>query len=251
MKFCITFSCPSPVSLPMSHNHIVQAALLAWLQDEDYTTFLHDTGYQKERRTFKLYSFSQLLGKHRLNAKTKKLVFEDTVSIYLSSYMEEMEDYVKAGLDMERPLRLGKVLLPVVAAYIVEDEFEDCYVQAVSPITIHSTFELPTGTRKTYYYEPEEKDFSVMLRDNLVRKYKTVYDREPEDASFLLVPLKDGSLKKHVVKYRNTVIIGWTGRFRMSGSPELIKMALLAGAGARNSMGFGCLVQIEKREGEA
>ena len=160
--------------------------------------------------------------------------------------MDEMEQYVKASLTAERPLRLGKVLLPVESAYIVEDLYEACTVLAISPITIHSTIELPTGTRKTYYYEPTEKDFSVMLRDNLIRKYKTVHNREPEDMSFTLVPVKDGSVRKTVVKYRDTVIIGWTGRFKMSGSPELLKMALLAGAGARNSMGFGCIVQVEE-----
>ena len=246
MKFYLTFSCTSQVMLPVSYNHILQAALLNWLQDEQYTTFLHDVGFQKERRVFKLYSFSELQGNHYLDKKSQKLVFKDTVSVCISSYMEEMEAYVKESLEAERPLRLGKVLLPIESAYLLEDVYEECMVQAISPVTIHSTFELPTGTKKTYYYEPEEKDFSTMLRDNLVRKYKTVYDKEPEDASFAMVPLKDGSVKKKVVKYRDTVIIGWTGRFKMSGSPELLKMALLAGVGARNSMGFGCIVQIEE-----
>lgn len=248
MKFYLTFSCTSPVTLPMSYNHILQAALLAWLQDEEYTAFLHDKGYRKEHRVFKLYSFSELQGNHYLDKKSRKLVFEDTVSICISSYVEEMEEYVKASLEAERPLRLGNVLLPVEKAYIVEDVLEDCIVQAISPITIHSTYELPTGTKKTYYYEPGEKDFSRMLCDNLVRKYKTVYDREPVNPFFTLEPLKDGSVKKRVVRYRNTVIIGWVGRFRMSGSKELLKLALLAGVGARNSMGFGCVVQMEEQK---
>ena len=248
MKFFLTFSCPAPVMLPLSYNHILQAALLNWLQDEQYTTFLHDVGFQKEQRVFKLYSFSELQGKHTLDKKSQKLVYKDTVTVCISSYMDEMEEYVKASLETERPLRLGKMLLPVESAYIVEDIYDDCIVQAISPITIHSTFELPTGTKKTYYYEPAEKDFSAMLRGNLIRKYKTVYDVEPENSDFTMIPLKDGNVKKKVVKYRDTVIIGWTGRFKMSGSPELLKMALLAGAGARNSMGFGCIVQLENKE---
>ena len=150
--------------------------------------------------------------------------------------------------DAERPLRLGDKLLPLESVYVVEDEFEDCYVRAVSPITIHSTFQLPTGTKRTYYYRPDEKDFSAMLRDNLVRKYRALYDKDSEDVSFSLIPLKDEKLQKKVVKYRDTVIIGWSGIFYMSGSKELIKLALLAGVGARNSMGFGCLLQLTKNE---
>ena len=113
MKVCLVFSCPEPVTLPISYNHILQAALLAWLQDKEYTTFLHDTGYQRERRTFKLYSFSKLLGTHTVNRKTGKITFRDTVCVYLSSYMEEMEQFVIKSLDEERPLRLGNVLLPL------------------------------------------------------------------------------------------------------------------------------------------
>ena len=248
MKVYLIFSCPQPVTLPASYNHILQAAVLAWLQDKEYTAFLHDTGYQRERRTFKLYSFSKLLGAYTVNRKTGKITFQDTVCLYLSSYVEEMEQFVIKSLDENRPLRLGNVLLPIEEAYFVEDLYEPCFVQAVSPITIHSTFQLPTGTKKTYYYQPTEKDFSIMLSDNLIRKYEAVYGKKPENQEFSLVPLQDGSLKKEVLKYQRTIIEGWTGRFFMSGSPELIQMALLAGAGARNSMGFGCLVQIEKRE---
>lgn len=247
MKFGITFQCVSPISLPLSYNHILQAALLAWLQDESYTTFLHDVGYQREQRSFKLYSFSQLLGKYKVDKVAKRIRFDDTITVYVSSYMEEMERYVRESLDQGRPLRLGNVLLPVIEAYMIEDEIEDCYVQAFSPITIHSTIQLPTGTKKTYFYDPREKDFSVMLRDNLIRKYEAVYHCEPADVSFLLQPLNDRSIKKEVVVYRKTIITGWSGLFYMSGSKELLKMALLAGVGARNSMGFGCLLQIEKR----
>lgn len=250
MKFCLTFTCTSPVLLPMSYNHILQAAILSWLQDKEYTSFLHDVGYQREQRNFKMFSFSKLIGKHSIDYKAKKIVYDETITLYLCSYMEEMERYVRESLDEGRPLRLGNVFLPLEEVYIVEDEIKDCYVQAISPITIHSTIQLPTGTKKTYYYEPDEKDFSVMLRDNLVRKYKAIHECEPEDVSFSLKPLQDGSLKKEVVIYRKTVIIGWTGRFYMTGSDELKRIALSAGVGARNSMGFGCLLQIEKRNTE-
>lgn len=246
MKVCLVFSCPQPVTLPTSYNHILQAAVLAWLQDKEYTTFLHDTGYQRERRTFKLYSFSKLLGVHTINKKTGRITFREKVCVYISSYINEMEEFVIKSIDAKRPLRLGNVFLPIEEAYFIDDLYESCFVQAVSPITIHSTFQLPTGTKKTYYYNPMEKDFSIMLRDNLIRKYQAVYEKEPDNTEFSLVPLQDGSLRKEVLKYRDTIIEGWLGRFFMSGSPELIQMALLAGAGARNSMGFGCLVQIEK-----
>ena len=71
--------------------------------------------------------------------------------MFISSYVEDMRDFVEASIEAERPLRLGDNLLPLESVYVVEDEFEECYVRAVSPITIHSTIQLPTGTKRTYY----------------------------------------------------------------------------------------------------
>lgn len=39
------------------------------------------------------------------------------------------------------------------------------------------------------------------------------------------------------------LIKGWNGVFHMQGSPSLIRLALLTGIGARNSIGCGFLLQ--------
>jgi len=43
------------------------------------------------------------------------------------------------------------------------------------------------------------------------------------------------------VKYKGTVIKGWMGIYRLKGAVSLLKMALDAGLGAKNSQGFGCV----------
>lgn len=45
--------------------------------------------------------------------------------------------------------------------------------------------------------------------------------------------------------YSGFQIRAWKGRFKLYGSAEMIELALLSGIGARNSIGFGCLIQKE------
>ena len=126
---------------------------------------------------------------------------------------------------------------------IAAEEYRKCIVDTLSPVTIHSTFELADGRKKTYYYSPNENDFSEMIRQNLIRKYVSIYWEEPKDSSFEIKPENYKKIKEVIVYYNRFVIKGWNGSFVMAGSEEMIKMALLSGIGARNGIGFGCIAQ--------
>lgn len=44
-----------------------------------------------------------------------------------------------------------------------------------------------------------------------------------------------------IIKYKGTVIKGYSGDFILKGNPELIKLAYDTGLGSKNSQGFGCI----------
>lgn len=243
MKFRLTFLCGSPVSLPGTYNKILQAAILNWLGDEEYGTFLHDRGFQNEKRCFKLYTFSELEGKHEYDTKKRKLVFRDKIQLYLSFYTDESLPLILKNIEQRKPLCLGENLLELYDCEVVNEIYTDCVVKTVSPVTIHSTFELVDGRKKTYYYCPLEKDFSEMIRENLVRKYEAFYGVLPEDSEFKIIPEKREKIKETSFYYNRFFIKGWRGMFQLCGSEEMIRMALLAGIGARNGIGMGCVVQ--------
>ncbi len=246
MKYCLIFNCDESISLPEQHNHILQAAILDWLQDRGYTDFLHNEGYVREKRTFKLFTFSNIMGESHYDKKTKKIIFEGEIAVFLSSYMDEMEEFVLKSIEEGRGLRFGGKVARFVNAYQANEKYEACVVETVSPITIHSTFELPSGKKKTYYYEPYEEDFSTMLKANLVRKFEAVHGYKPKDDSFSIVPKRGAKCKKCVMRYRDTIIIGWKGLFIINGSEEMLKLAMTAGVGARNSIGMGCVLSLKE-----
>ncbi|MCI8858783.1 MAG: CRISPR-associated endoribonuclease Cas6 [Lachnospiraceae bacterium] len=243
MKYRLTFVCGEPVSLPVQHHKILQAALLAWLGNEQYVSFLHNQGYEREKRTYKLYTFSRIFGRNNQDKKNRKIIFYGKVQLYVSFYTEESHQMIVQNFLEKKPLILGNHLLQLYDCELAQEVYEPCLVDTASAVTIHSTPQLSDGRKKTYYYNPWENDFSEMIRQNLVRKYQAFYGEEPKEAAFKIVP--DGKMKGTTIYYNRFVIRGWNGSFRIYGAEEMIKMALLSGIGARNGIGLGCLLQRE------
>lgn len=248
MKYQLTFQCRYPVSLPVQYNKILQAVLLKWMGDEEYSTFLHDEGYQHNKRIFKPYTFSNLMGEYQYNPTNHRITFQNEIRLYLSFYTEESHPLILKNVAARKPIELSGQNLEFIDCAIVHETYTDCLVKTVSPITIHSTLETKDGKKKTYYYSPMESEFSSMIRDNLLRKYMALYERKPKDDSFWIQVKNSRQLRPANMYYNKFVIRGWNGLFYLKGSEELIRLALLGGVGARNGIGMGCLLQQEWRE---
>ena len=178
-----------------------------------------------------------------MNKQNRKIMFEDEISIYLSFFTEDSHQLIIRNYNEKRPIKIGNTWCSLVGCEIAQEKYEECVVDTVSPITIHSTLENREGKKKTYYYGPTERDFSEMIRQNLIRKYMAFDENTSFENSFKIIPVGISSMKKISTNYRGFVIKGWLGQFRLTGSEEMIKMALLSGIGARNSIGFGCVLQ--------
>ena len=243
MKYRLTFKPIAPVVLPMQYYRILQASVLTWLGRDEYGKFLHDVGYEHNKRVFKNYTFSHIFGNSIYNKNQNKLTFTGTIYFYLSFYTDDCHEIILQNWKEKKPLHLGKILLELENIEVANEEYRDCIVDTASPVTIHSTFELPDGRKKPNYYEPWEKDFSKMICENLIRKFIAINGAEPREKNFDIRPVRGTKLAAHTIHYNRFIIKGWTGQFQISGSPELIQTALLAGIGARNGIGMGCILQ--------
>lgn len=244
MKFKICFTCESEIVLPIQYKHIIQASFLQWLQNEQFSTFVHEEGFHAGKRKYKLFALSDILTKGEKKQGGRKFVFKNGIELIVSTYTSDMDDAIVVAIENENVLKLGGQVLHILDYEKIEEEYNDCVVETLSPISIHSTFELPNGSKKTYYFSAAEKGFSKMIGENLVRKYISIYGSEPYDSSFEIRPVDAKRLRKVIVNYKSTIIVGWKGTFELSGNPELIKIALLCGIGARNSIGMGAVLQV-------
>lgn len=240
----INFSSDNNIILPMSYNNIIQAVLYKFINEDSFADFLHNKGYTHNKRNFKLFSFSNILEKPLLIDKFKKqFTFPQNISIYFSSVNNEFFQFVfNSIIDIQDIIYLGQNKASILKIEFIKQIIsEKETVKALSPITVYSTFNTFEGRKKTYYYSPYEKEFSINIKMNLLNKYQSLYNLLPKDESFS-IECKNTPVEK-IIKYKDFIIKGYTGIFELEGSKELIEMAFCAGLGSKNSQGFGLIVK--------
>lgn len=240
MRVRINLSSDSLISLSTSYNRALQG-LIYHLLDNEYKEFLHDQGYVFNKRHFKLFTFSKLLGRFKL--KGSYIVFERHVSLIVSSPIKDFIENLCNNL-----LRTPKIEIEINELYIKSIEFlhepeitNNITIYTLSPIIVYSTLFTRDNKKKTYYYSPFEEEFSELITKNLIKKYQLLNGNMvlEKEQSIRIEPI--GRAKEVITSFKGTIIKGWNGKFKMSGSKELILTGYRCGLGAKNSAGFGMI----------
>lgn len=85
MRAYLTFTAEKTITLPIHHNHILQAFIYNSFADETFAKFLHEQGYKWKKRNFKLFSFSRLQGEMNMDHDKKVISFKPPVTLVISS----------------------------------------------------------------------------------------------------------------------------------------------------------------------
>ena len=235
----ITFSCESgELVLPIHYNQILQGVVYHHLE-KAIAENLHEKGFPREKRHFKLFTFSRLQGRFQIEGE--QIRFAEHVKWSVASVHTDFLESLVLNLVRERSLFVGQNPCVVEGVEVLfSPRAQTMAVKAISPITTYSTLYDAEGRKKTYYYSPFENDFGRLVSENLLKKYEAAYGQKPgEDWAVLLKPLRVSAKDEKVLKFKGTVIKAWNGLYELSGPPELLKMALDAGLGSKNSQGFG------------
>jgi len=257
MRIRFDFDLPGgKMELPMNYNNLIQAMIYTNLS-EKLSDFLHNHGFEYEKRTFKMFTFSRLSGKHRIHNIRPgqcRIVFYSSFYFYLSSPFEQILQEFANKMVSGTPVNLNgnrfflssvQVLMPPVF------DMNATPIKMLSPITIRSTHNEDDReeTQKTHYYSPLEEEFSQRIRLNLLKKYQAFSNRafDIDGAEFEIKPLYFSEEKNfNLVTYKGFIIEGYTGIYELTGSRELKQFAWDCGLGERNSQGFG-MFDIWKR----
>lgn len=230
--------------LPIQYNHIVQAMIYN-LIDADLGQFLHEKGFQVERRTFKMFAFSRLRGNYNIDKKSQKIYFEGPITLTVTSPYEEFCNSIATGLLLKQRVMLGNTQMKVQEVIFEKEvvDADEIRIITLSPMVVYSTFFRPDGRKYTCYFQPGEKEHDVILDNNIRKKYSAFYEKAPPEGNMVIKSL--GRTRLSVINYKGTVIKGYSGRFILSGPTPLLQMALDAGIGSKNSQGFGCIKLIK------
>lgn len=222
--------------LPIHYNYMLQSFIYRNL-DRIYSYFLHNFGFIYGNRKFKLLTFSNIFGKHRVIKAAGKMVFVGNIHFYISSVLDEIVASHAKTLIKRKTLGLGRNQVEIESVEPVEERIEgsSIRVKTLSPITVHSTDE----NRKTIYYNPYQEKFYQLIKENLRKKCGILGIKEGIEE--ISIEPAEGALFKKVVTYykKNFVIEAWKGEFTLRAPKNVLKVALSAGLGDRNSQGFG------------
>jgi CRISPR-associated endoribonuclease Cas6 len=229
--------------LPLQYNNLLQGVIYNNL-DGALSNWLHEKGHAYGVRRFKLFTFSRLFGKSKV--ENSKISFSGPAHFYLSSVDAEILGSLAEHLLKKPEVRLGNVRCRVEEVSVEPapeiDAAEPVRLKTLSPITAYSTLSTPDGRKKTYYYAPQESEWSDALVANLGRKAKAlgwVSDIDGELEGSWVRPHRVSNRDQKILDFKGTVIKGWTGIYKAKLPEPYLRLAYDAGLGSKNSAGFG------------
>lgn len=244
MRLILTLNSKKEIILPLSYNEILQGFIYNNIE-KSIAEQIHNRGFIFEKRRFKLFTFSRLIGKTKIEKDFFKIIppFKFVISSPYNEILQSLAD----NIVKECELKLGdnRLYIDSIAVNYVTEINESVHIKMLSPVTVYSTFSTPDGRKKTYYYNPKEREFSELIRQNIIKKYIAFYGEKPPSEEFTVEPLKIRREDEKIISYKGFIIKGWMGRYRLSGAKELLQLAYDAGIGAKNSQGFGCF-EVER-----
>lgn len=237
MQIKVVFSSDWEIILPIHYNEHLQGFVYKSL-DDDIGKILHNEGFKYEKRSFKLFSFSRIIGEFRLFKDRGVIVFKPPIIVWFSFGIREVGLSFLKNIYDKRQILAGNPLTVSDVNIKTYDINNDLVVKTLSPITAYRTV-YENGKRKTVYYSPRDENFINLVKFNLLKKYKVVYGEDYYgDLEFKGLR----GFKMSIVKYKNTVIKAWNGVFYLKGDKSILELALYCGLGVKNSQGFGFII---------
>jgi CRISPR-associated endoribonuclease Cas6 len=212
--------------------------------DRALSEWLHEKGHTYGARRFKLFTFSRLFGKREM--RNGRVRFDGPAHFYLSAVDSEVLGSFAEHLLTKPAVRLGSTECRVAEVGVEPepriDPAKPVLVKAISPITAYSTLQAPNGRKKTYYYAPQEQEWSESLVANIARKAKALEwaaDVDEDLKGAYMKPYKVKSGDQKILDFKGTVIKGWTGLYEVNLPEPYFRLAYDAGLGSKNAAGFG------------
>lgn len=243
MRLKVVFDSEKDISLPLSYSYPLQSAIYETLSS--IIPDSHENGLNVNGRVLKPFVFSRLAGQSKV-IRDGSISFTPPISLRFSSPLADYTQAFANGLLKKGSIQLIGTRLELKSIEVEPELSKENYIRArtISPVTVYSTLKTADGKKKTYFYNPAEKDFALQLKENLNRKAIALGSsaRSSDPFSF---ELKSKPIQR-IVQYKDFVQIAWDFCFKLHTDPELIAIAFDWGLGSKNSQGFG-MIEVNER----
>ncbi len=213
-----------PLRVPVAHHILLQRTF--------YSLFPADIIHVwRERDRFRSYTFSRLLGRARV--VQHQLQFRGPIDWWISLHrMEEAQILLESirsrpsfVFDGQR-LSLSDVEIepPLVWSH------DTMGITTLSPIVADDNV-----NGRIVSYAPDDPRFQSHIERNAQGKALQFLGRVT--AALMIYPMETSRVRSW---YGTTPVVGYRGRFLLSGEPPVLSLLYDVGIGRRNGLGFGC-----------
>ncbi|WP_274856813.1 CRISPR-associated endoribonuclease Cas6 [Bacillus methanolicus] len=226
---------------------MLQGFLYRSIQDFELAHFLHNVGYAKEKRRFKMFTFSRLYGTYRIHRQEKKIEFFDQVTWYVSSMLDSLIVDLARNYLLKEQIMINGQPIHIEETFVKSLEIaEKCsyQIRMLSPLTVYSTYENRYGEKRTHFFSPFDPVFSDMVEKNFCNKFQAYFQEQPTER-ITIKPKKVTQKDKVVSTFKDFRINAWNGTFEIQAPLSYLKFMYEVGIGAKNSQGFGMFEIVE------
>lgn len=223
--------------------------------DEEYAYFLHQNGYESNRKSFKFFCFSNLIiPQYKVIKNVGFLLQTRQLALYISFYLDRAAEKFVSGLFRNQQGSIGTkehqldFQVERIEVAPIKITSEKVHLQTISPLVIAQK------NNRGYkdYLHPLDKGFKELFIKNLIEKYKASdkdlplswqnypFELEVDKRNIRskLITIKQGTPNAVQVK-------GYLFDFILQAPQELLEIGLTAGFGNENAQGFGMCDIIE------
>jgi len=239
MRLKILFETKKDTLIPWSyHSELTKLVYnLVGLSDKNYSTWLHDEGYRKNKKIYRLFVFSDLQFAE-LAVLPEGLRTRGSVVWQLASPDERFIEKLKGGIKI-----LNNKITLFESEFNVLDTLETqlpinekSVFHTISPI-VASIQEKGKGSPPSYL-APQDQRFTEALERNLLSKWEAFCNKPVDKGGF---GIRVWEPRSKLVSTFNIQVRAWHLKLQMWGLDELMKFAYDVGLGERNSQGFGMI----------
>ncbi len=234
MQLDITFR-KDRLRLPICTSTVIQGLLYhALKEDERYSTHLHEIGNQCGKRTFKLFTFSELRGRYEVDSH--HIVFLEEARLSVRSVDADCIRLLFDHFRTHPTVALGSEAVAVADVRLQDDPIlaEEITVRTISPLTVYVT----ESDGHTVYFSPDDAAFYHAVVRNARRKWISYFGND-HAFSLTVEPAAGARFKKCATRFKTTFITAWHGTFVLKAPAKVLDFLYQTGLGSKNSQGFG------------
>jgi CRISPR-associated endoribonuclease Cas6 len=252
-------------SISLSYSYYLSTAIYKWIETSspEYSAFLHNPGFQVEgtEKRFRHFCFSQLRVPRSKVIDGRLHILSPTLYWDVTMPVDASLEHLVIGMFEKRQFYIEREENQFVVEHLKHMPPPQWHrrmkFSLLSPVVV-TTMKEYDGKLQTHYVLPDDPRLSDLLRANIINKYVSLYDEEPEDTTFVCILDQEYIARKTAEGKRITTLItikegrteearvrGFMCPFMLEGNPELIRLAYESVLSEQNAMRFGMMEVIK------